>query len=554
MSMSYETLQRPLAPTVKTRKEYATLQLPLVADDEGIVEQPALDVSPLAGLAARVATHVGPEGLLELAALLEADGITDAVAVQYGAANVFDLARQLLATRRTCTHPARAAGRTPDSPAPARLLPNLLRGPLTLVVMSVLLVGLRYYEAVLRHLGAPTWTTLLGLIAGMVIAGATMQAIGWRVSLALSQGTPQAVRSLLLLGLGFGLGIAVLVAGVLVAIGHALHLSIASLVGLGESCAGLAVLLILSGCLALLERGWRAVPALGLAFGGAWLVALRWPRADPLLTQIVPGFAVALLLLAGLLAYTVRQRTRGSFGELGAHLPPLGQLLYHATPYLSYGALAVMYVLVVQGNGWLARLPAGWTRPQAVSAVEIAHLVSLATLVLTQGITEYALRSFWPVIQAVQRQVVAGDQRAISAAVWRFLHRAERMLLLAQGALALLLAGLAVWLWRIADLTPLLGSIVPVVMLANLLGYSLLAWGLLGCSFLVTLARPWLAARALLIASIVQAGSSLLLGQVGTFETAMGGTVIGGACLVLLTQSALARLLQQGDYALYQAF
>lgn len=551
--MCYKMLQQPLAPAIETGKVYDTLQLPSIGDDDA-VDQPVIDVSRFAGLAARVSTHVGPEGLLELAALLEADGMTDAVAMRYGATSVFDLAGQILATRGPSTSSAPATDRAPDAPTLPRLLPNLLRGPLTLVVMVVLLVALRYYEAVLRHFGAPTWTTLLGLIAGMVIAGATMQAIGWRVSSSLSQGTPQAVRMVLWLGLGFGLGSALLAALALVAIGCMLHLPIAGLVGLGESCAGLAALLILSGCLALLDRGWLAVPALVLAFGGAWLAGLRWAGADPLLAQIVPGFAAALLLLAGLLAWAVRQRTRGGWNYTGSHLPPVGQILYHATPYLSYGALAVLYVLVGQGNGWLARLPAGWARSQVVAAVEMAHLVSLAALVLNQGITEYALRSFWPLIRAAQRQVVVGDQRSTSAAIWRFLRGAERALLITQGAVALALAASALWLWDRADLTPTLGPLVPAVLLTSLLGYSLLAWGLLGCGFLVTLARPWLAARALLIATIVQCAGSLLLSQVGTFETATVGTVIGGACLVLLTHLTIARMLRQGDYVLYQAF
>lgn len=148
--MCYKMLQQPLAPAIETGKVYDTLQLPSIADDDRAVDQPLIDVSRFAGLVARVSTHVGPEGLLELAALLEADGMTDAVAMRYGATSVFDLAGQILAARRPSTSSAPAADRAPDAPTPPRLLPNLLRGPLTLVVMVVLLVGLRYYEAVLR--------------------------------------------------------------------------------------------------------------------------------------------------------------------------------------------------------------------------------------------------------------------------------------------------------------------------------------------------------------------------------------------------------------------
>jgi hypothetical protein len=552
MRMSYETLQLPLTQAVKTSTLYNSPRQATKAAARG-VDQYVVGGDRLAALVDRVAPYTGPETLLELVALLEAAGITDAVAQEYGAADVFELARRLLRERRPSHAAARRLDRLPELPKP-RLLPPLLRGPVTLAVMAVLLAGLRYYELVLRQFGAPTWTTLLGLMSGMVIAAATMQALGWRVSLALSQGIPQAVRPTLLLGLGFGFAVALLAALVLVAIGHQLHVPIGGLVGLGESCAGLAMLLILSGCLALLDRGWLAVPALLLSFGTAGLVRLRWPGADPLLTQIVPGLAAALLLLAGLLAYTVQQQMRGGGNSDDFHLPSKGQLLYRATPYMAYGALAVIYLLVEQINGWLARLPADWPRSQAVAAVDMAHLISLAALVLSQGSIEYALRTFWPLMYSTQVQTVFNDQQAATRAMWCFLGRAERRLLVAHCVIAIALAALALWLWQALALTALLGPLLPKVLLMSLLGYSALAWGLFGCSFLVTLSQPWCTVRALLIATIVQIASSLVLGQIGTFETAMMSTVIGGAVLVILTQLSIARLHRQASYALYQAF
>jgi hypothetical protein len=232
----------------------------------------------------------------------------------------------------------------------------------------------------------------------------------------------------------------------------------------------------------------------------------------------------------------------------------LGQLLYHATPYLSYGALAVVYVLVGPGGSWFVRLPAGWQRSQAVAAVEVAHLIGLATLVLSQGIVEYAIRSFWHTIRAAQMHAVIGNPRETSAAIHCFLRRNESMLLLGQGGIALALGALTIWLWPVVKQTLWLGPLVPQLVLPTLVGYSLLAWGLFGCGFLVTLAYPWLAARALLIAMTIQIASSLLLGQAGTFETVTLGTVVGGASLVILTRWSIADLLQQSDYQLYQAF
>jgi len=552
MSMSYDTLQLPLERTPMKSERYDTRPLPLLRDDGRGVSL-AVSPSPFAALATRVSNHIGPERLLELAALLEAEGVTDVVATQYGASDVFDLAQRLLAGQSaSAVHVTRPAPRSEATPP--RLLPSLLHGPLTLAIMVVLLAALKYYEAVLRHRGAPTWTTLLGLTTGMVIAGAIMQALGWRISVASSQATPQAMRPVLLLGLGFGLATAVIAGLGLAALGQALHLSFAGLVGLAESCTGLVALLILCGGLALLDRGWLALTALILCFGGMWMVGLHWPGTDPLLTQIVPGLTLALLLLAGSLAYTVHRRTNGDWSSIGSYLPPFGQLLYHATPYLCYGGLTVMYVLIGQTIGWYAQLPSGWTRSEAVVAVEIAHLIGLTALVLNQGIVEYALRSFWHTIRSAQRQVILGDGYGSRTALRRFLRRSTMMLLVGQSVVGLGLVALAIWLWPAAGLTPLLGPIVPSVLLVSLSGYGFLAWGLLGCSILVMLAHPWQAVGTLLIAMVVQLTSSLILSRLSTIEMASLSSVIGGAALVLLTHVSITCRLRQSDYELYQAF
>jgi hypothetical protein len=88
----------------------------------------------------------------------------------------------------------------------------------------------------------------------------------------------------------------------------------------------------------------------------------------------------------------------------------------------------------------------------------------------------------------------------------------------------------------------------------TLVGYSLLAWGVFSCSFLVMLSQPRAAVQAMLIAAAAQCASGLLLQQIFDFGASVGGTIVGGACLALLTQRTLARLLRRSDYALYQAF
>lgn len=507
----------------------------------------------LISLAGAVTPDGGPEGELELAAMLESQGVTDAVAARYGTADVFALAHQLLALPRASEPPAAPAMQIVAGWEPALLLRSLLRSALMIAMMGMLLVGVQAYERAMRALGVPGWTTMLGLLAAMAIAGGMMQASGWRVSQALSQGTTRAVRPLLLLGLAFGMSIALAVSAALVGGGMLLELPPAGLAGLGASCLALTLLLLLSGSLVLLERTHWAGAALGLAGGGAWLAhSAHALGADPR-TAVALSYLAAIALLAALLALAIRQVSRAA--DRGIYrVPPAGQMLYNAAPYLAYGALAVIYVFAGQLNGWLGRVPDGWTRDQAIAALNVAHLLSLATVVISQGVAEYALRLFWGAIRAAQSEALVCDYAAIRASVQLFLRRHLRMVLLGQALASLAVAALAQWLWARYPLEALLGPLVTPMLYISLAGYSLLAWGLYGCGFAVTVARPWPAVRALLAAATLEFASGLLLGQAGGFALSVVGVVVGGAWLALSTRRMIAQMLDRVDYLLYQAF
>ena len=115
-------------------------------------------------------------------------------------------------------------------------------------------------------------------------------------------------------------------------------------------------------------------------------------------------------------------------------------------------------------------------------------------------------------------------------------------------------AALAQWLWARYPLEALLGPLVTPMLYISLAGYSLLAWGLYGCGFAVTVARPWPAVRALLAAATLEFASGLLLGQAGGFALSVVGVVVGGAWLALSTRRMIAQMLDRVDYLLYQAF
>jgi hypothetical protein len=508
----------------------------------------------LMSLANAVTPNRGPEGQLELAAMLESQGVTDAVAARYGTGDVFELASALLASSQSAERPAPQAAARTGRLVPRLLLLSLSRSLLMIAMMGMLLVGVQWYERAMRALGVPGWTTMLGLFAAMAIAGGMMQASGWRVSQALSQGTPRAVGPLLLLGLAFGMSIAVFVSLMLVGAGTLLALPLAGLAGLGASCLGLTFLLLLSGSLVLLDRTYLAGAAIALAGAAGWLAHIAGLIPPDTFALIIVSYVVTIVLLAGLLAQTIRHMTGDQRGYGRYQMPPLGQLLYNATPYLIYGALAVIYVFLGQLNGWVGSVPAGWTRDQAIAALNVAHLLSLVTVVVSQGVAEYALRIFWNVMRSAQSQVGICDYATIRATVQLFLRRHLRIVLLSQMLAALAMAALAQWLWAHYPMQALLGPLNMPMLAICLAGYSFLAWGLFGCSFAVTVTQPWLTVRTLLAALVIGFVAGLLLSQLAGFELSVVGTVVGGACLVLSARQMLARLLDRIDYLLYQAF
>jgi hypothetical protein len=240
--------------------------------------------------------------------------------------------------------------------------------------------------------------------------------------------------------------------------------------------------------------------------------------------------------------------------EIPIYLPPKGQLFYKALPYLSYGILSVVYVLTGQLCGWSGSLPKGWYWDAAIKALNIAHLLGLMTLVLSQGITEAALQNFWNTMFKAQKQVAFNDYATITKSVWGFLNRYLRSLLLSQLLIALSLIGLTLWGWEKFHLDVTFGPLLMPMFLWILIGYGLLAWGLFECGLLLTLAQPWRAVKALLISTGVQLVSGLTLGWVISFEASSLSVIFGGVCLVLLTHLGLSRLLSPASFGLYQAF
>lgn len=235
-------------------------------------------------------------------------------------------------------------------------------------------------------------------------------------------------------------------------------------------------------------------------------------------------------------------------------LPPFGQMVYKALPYVMYGGLLIVYVTIGQYGTWLADLPLGWNPVQVASAPDIYYYLGTAAVLLTLGISEHALHDFWQVIPATQQKVGVKDEMAIRGSLWQFLIRHVKRLVIAQVVINVVIGGAAALIWDSYHLSASFGPLMPTMLVASLVGYGLLAVGFLGCAILVTLTRAWLAAFAMFVAIITQSIVTMTLGPLINFDPLIAGVIVGGLCFVTVVYLLLAKLLRRADYVLYQVY
>jgi hypothetical protein len=228
-------------------------------------------------------------------------------------------------------------------------------------------------------------------------------------------------------------------------------------------------------------------------------------------------------------------------------------MLYRSTPYVIYGALAVLCVISIQASALLGTLPNGQTMEDVIPSLRVAHLLGMSGMILTQGLSEYALRDFWNVLGKAQA-VSLGDRASITKLIWHFLRHHTLALVGAQVVVGVAVGALAYLLWSRYDLASLAGPLEMRLFATTLVGYGLLSLGFFGCGFLTVLNQPSTATKAIGIVIAVQLVAATIFGQLGgPFATAYG-LVLGGLCLTLLSFAAFSTIFDQVEYAIYQAF
>ena len=513
----------------------------------------------LNGLAQAIRERVPlPVEALECAAVLESLGVTHEVAAtRYGAPDAFVLAARVHDLVRSQSAgvplPAEPAAIAPPTHP---LLGELARGPLSLLVVVALFLALTAYRRFGEWGEGNVLAMSVGLTGSMVIANVFIQGAARRGAIYVSRGNPRAAFHFLLRALlpAVACVLAVTILGALLA-EHFRLLSADGARIFAASFVFLALLWFSSALLSIFQlQGWFA---LGLAVG--LLSGVLADRAVHLLTplHLTAGTVVGLATTLLVFVHPVR-RTLALPRGATAHrplLPSSAYLLREAAPYFGYGLTYVALLLTPHILGWTGRLD-GMTRMQAVSTLEVALTLTVAPVLLAEGLAERAARRLWPHARAVQEATPAAHRAYFGPALIRFWRGHFAAYLLVLGSLTAA-GALAVWshgasIGRIFELAA--PEVIAPLACASLAGYFFLGCGLFNCVFCVTLARPQAAASSALVGLAVTIVLGLPLALLGHYSYALIGFIAGAAAFAFASTLATLRTLRSADYYYVASF
>lgn len=475
-----------------------------------------------------------PVDMLEIAAVIESMGITDAVAAEdYGVESSFELAEHIFEVVRARPVEPLHAGHEPDfSHLPAErtespaLLDTSARGLLALAPLGMLVIGLE----VLAAAGWSTGSILalsFGVTAAMLLTSGPIVAIGRRTSIYLGFGYRATASRFITLS-----SLATLIA--CSAIGLT-ALGLTSALGLFSaeqrsiftaSVAGYALLWLLAAGLTLAgaSRLVVAVLTVGLALGIGAGVAF----GTTIGMAVGFGATIAALAAAWCVIYP-----RGK--ERAFQVPSTGGIVLDASPYIAFGSAFALFLVAPHLLGWF-----GSSRASALdqlTTLELSFLLALLPVLLATGVSERTLRSFWDFSRERRAQDTAdGFRRGITGYVREGLVR-----------YALVLGGLSIATAAGFELTVYAGGLEgasQIVFVCGLAGFFLVGLGQFSCLFMLGLALPQHALKPLLAGLLVLGGLGIPLSlidfRLAALAFAFGALAFAGAaiagCLTVLAE------------------
>jgi hypothetical protein len=446
-------------------------------------------------------------------------------------------------------------------------LTDYARGPVALLPGVVLLLVIRAYATLGQWESGRVLALGLGMTGSMLITGGFVQAVSRRGSLYLGLGNRRAASQFLRVTTRWALACVVAAAVLAILLMAALGLfTPAERFAFGLAFAGLGAIWLLAAGLVLVQApGWLGA---GLTLG---LVAgIATDRITALISSLhlTAGTVIGFVVTLGIIWSAVNRGLDSNPWEVpGANrgkpassvrLPSISYLAYEAAPYLAYGSLYTLLILLPHLLGWLGALGPGQDRLGAMNGIEMGLTLALLPMALAGGVAERTLRLFWGQTKLVQAAVQGHDPRQFGEALIRFYRQKLQLYLaiVAGGSLAAYLLFQAAWsaglLNRWLQLSDL--NTAAFVFRASLIAYCLLGWSSFNCMFAITMGRPRQPLRAALvgIVTLLVVGIPLSLGL--HFSYAALAFIAGTAAFAWASTRSTRQLLRSADYYYFSSF
>lgn len=505
-----------------------------------------------------------PVGALQIAALLEASGVTDLLAQKrYGYPDVFALAAAL---RQTLT-PEALPALAPEPPADTwqEKLSDYARGPLTMLPILFLSFIIMAYQQFGGWQNNQVLALGFAMLGSLLVTSGFVQGASRKGASYLSQGYVIAAGRVVVLVMGVCVVVALLLAGMITAVMLVTHwLPVDDLVLLIVAYLALSCLWMVAGVLFLLQQVCWYGLCLGLGVSLSYFILQGGVRL-----HLSPGLTLSLATGAGLIVLlattalvtrrTLRQQALASpVGWYPVVLPPTPQLMVSLAAYFLYGILYVILIIAGHVPGWAGRLLAGTARLTAVSTVEVALTVALGGYLLVGGVAEYTIRRFWKRVRFYQWQTPGAQPEAFNQRLTAFFHQEQITYLRALLFCSALVCGGTLALVSLMErlrINALSWTVeTTIIFVLGVIGYGLMAWGIFHCMFMISLSQPRKAITAVVYGILVTLLIGLIAARFFTYPYGALGMIAGSLTFAIQANHQLRQMWHHADYYYYASF
>lgn len=502
-----------------------------------------------------------PEDKLEVAATLESIGWNDKMANDhFGVRDVFELADDCWAAMQNKILFAPAAKVEKLGPVQyfIKVVRSFLRGtifawPMAISIAAMLTLRFSLWSYENLSLRDATSISIGTLFSFMVVGGFT-QAIARRGFLYVGQGHYQIARRVtyqfVRLGAYVSLGVAflfILVSRLFIIYPWDMTFII------------VLYFLFLSGIwlsVTVMYMLQKELAFTGLITAGIGLVYIlfRIVKLDIIVSQII---AVAIVTVASIILaiYFFLKAEMQMEKGIAPVLPRFSILLYTSLPYFIYGFAYFAFLGIDRLIAWSTNsiyMPyIVWFRGEYELGLDFALLV----LIVPMGLLEVVVNEIMANLLADQKNYQGSDTQAMNRQYLRFYRKRFLLvaLLVAVNAVALYYAVKLLNPMDIVRADVFSNPVTYFVFVLAIVGYAILAMGLMNSLILFSLAQPKLVYVPMLYGLVTNVFTGFLLSRWVDYSYAVIGLVTGAVVFLFLTTRNVRRVLTNLDYYLYAA-